>query len=741
MAEENSRLPSPAKTNEPLSPAQVYSTKPYDRTTTNQPQPIIIESFNSFQVNQVKCFEILLADQFNPSDLRVNINDSNQKDIEKRCDWHQDSQKQFKHFNKCQVSFIAPFVDAYTICVDVTNYPSLSGRFVAKAYDLSQVHVRNAPETCYSNEIYEFEVDASNAGQGQLEISVNEGEIPNQVQVLENGRCIVNFVPEEPTVHTVDIKFNSHNVKGCPFQVQVQPQDSSRANLLNVNKPKLIKDEHILVNTATSITILDLDTEKFDNDLLIIDPEGKIVAYNVTKTDNSIEYSFTPTVVGDYNVEIETDSLHKIPNSILSSFPLLLKVFDHKKVIVSGVTDGCVNHPIIFFIDASQTGSGNLEIRVSSKTRNVPNTPDAGNNSRIRVSFLPTESVEHSINVNFNGLPVPNSPFLINVFETPNATIPESSLNTFKYVAIDETTRFQVDCTYLSKTKSTSLDTNDFHGFILGPGNVSSEFSLISVKEDAIRSSFIVELKLSRIGPHELFMFVKNQIVPGCPFVCNVYNINDIKVSFEGQVREQNKNLVGRIGQPFQFRVDASKAGEGTLSLAVNAVGSGNPVQTKIDVAEEGLGLYNLTFIPTEHTPHSIDMSFNDRTVPNSPFEIDVFNVNGESSLKSNSVVASTTMPIKVVTEEDSPNQTVGNGRVNLEQSEMLTDIVVHGLSLRYALLNSTNAFIIETSKSTQARDFDVLISDPHNNLVDVRCYLRGDGSLLAEWIPRRVGK
>ncbi|CAB4057239.1 FLNA [Lepeophtheirus salmonis] len=64
---------------------------------------------------------------------------------------------------------------------------------------------------------FKFRVDASQAGEGQLEISINDGEVPNNVQVLGGGRCLVHFTPEVAKSHTIDIKFNSEPVKGCPF--------------------------------------------------------------------------------------------------------------------------------------------------------------------------------------------------------------------------------------------------------------------------------------------------------------------------------------------------------------------------------------------------------------------------------------------------------------------------------------------------------------------------------------------
>ena len=75
-------------------------------------------------------------------------------------------------------------------------------------------------------------VDASAAGEGQLEISINEGEVPNHVQVVGGGRCLVSFTPEQAKPHYIDIKFNGETVNGCPFVCSVA--DTSRV-LLNLS--------------------------------------------------------------------------------------------------------------------------------------------------------------------------------------------------------------------------------------------------------------------------------------------------------------------------------------------------------------------------------------------------------------------------------------------------------------------------------------------------------------------------
>jgi len=62
--------------------------------------------------------------------------------------------------------------------------------------------------------LFDLSVDASQAGEGQLEISINEGQVPNHVQVVGGGRCLISFTPETPKPHYINIKFNGETVIG-----------------------------------------------------------------------------------------------------------------------------------------------------------------------------------------------------------------------------------------------------------------------------------------------------------------------------------------------------------------------------------------------------------------------------------------------------------------------------------------------------------------------------------------------
>lgn len=120
-----------------------------------------------------------------------------------------------------RIYFTASVVGSYNFEVVLITDPSSCASFSSKAFDISRIHVSEIPKSCLLNANCEFQVDASQAGEGQLEIAVNDGEVPNQVQVQGNGRCQVSFKPEYCNPHIVDIKFNGFNVPGCPFTVIV----------------------------------------------------------------------------------------------------------------------------------------------------------------------------------------------------------------------------------------------------------------------------------------------------------------------------------------------------------------------------------------------------------------------------------------------------------------------------------------------------------------------------------------
>lgn len=152
-----------------------------------------------------------------------------------------------------------------------------------------------------------------------------------------------------------------------------------------------------------------------------------------------------------------------------------------------------------------------------------------------------------------------------------------------------------------------------------------------------------------------------------------------------------------------------------------------------------------IKFTPLITGKYSIDIRCLGQSVGSCPYEIEVrasqqqdhqqLHANSHAMNKNKTLSSTTSSGVS------SSSNAIPSAAFSSKEDELLQSIVVHGISLKCSPVNSTGAFIIETNRLAQARDFDVLITDPNNSLVDVQCYLQQDGNLLAEWTPRRVGK
>lgn len=97
--------------------------------------------------------------------------------------------------------------------IDVASVAITGSPFEVKIYDSSRIVVSDVR----GNEINkpcELMIDASNAGEGQLEIAVNDGTVKNNVKQIKAGQYAVSFLPTKQDNYSIDIRFNQEVVPG-----------------------------------------------------------------------------------------------------------------------------------------------------------------------------------------------------------------------------------------------------------------------------------------------------------------------------------------------------------------------------------------------------------------------------------------------------------------------------------------------------------------------------------------------
>ncbi|EGI61903.1 Filamin-A [Acromyrmex echinatior] len=503
-------------------------------------------------------------------DLEVNVEGPNGQAVPAQVTDNKDT--------TCSVAFTPRVVGEHRISVSYRNIPVVGSPFSCKVYDVTAIKVKDAKRGVIGMPVT-FLVETSQAGPGNLEVTVNGGRVQTSAQAQGPHTYAISFTPREPIVHTVDLRFNGEDVPGSPFNCQVS--DTAKVLVTEVL-------EKVSVNRVATFTI-EADASLGTPIVEVLSPTRESLSVHIKQNSHgTYTAGFTPKDVGDHSVEVKLNGSH------VEGSPFLVKAYNADKVKVTDINSGVVGKPIFFSINASQAGAGNLEIIVAVNGKNVPNYVQSEGNAKFRVNFKPQEAAVHSLSVRFNGEPVPGSPFSCKVVGVGQATISGHNL---KMSAVKRLMSFTVD----PQTSSTNCDV-----IATPPSGIALPITI-----EPIDSKYNVSFVPTEIGRHNISVLVDGESIKGSPFACNIYDVTKVHVSGLTEAL---------LGQATTFTVDAAEAGEGTLELVVST--ENNTV--KAEVVACARGLYDVTFVPQTMSAHYVNISFNDDNVPGSPFKCPV---------------------------------------------------------------------------------------------------------------------
>ncbi|XP_066251151.1 filamin-A isoform X3 [Euwallacea similis] len=497
-----------------------------------------------------------------------------------------------------QAEFVPRVVGEHRINVSVCGVPTVGSPYAAKVYDVQAIKVKESG-TGIVGKAVTFLVETSQAGPGNLEVTVNGGLVPTSAQAQGPHTYAISFTPREPTVHSVDLRFNGQDVPGSPFKCNVV----SAARIL---APEAL--DKVSVGRACSF-VVESPTPPI---VEVLGPARRSLPTQVNPqlgTTGKFEVSFTPLDVGDHSVEV------RLPSGHIEGSPFLVKAYDASRVTVTDIMDGVVGKPVSFSINASQAGAGNLEIIVAVGGRNVPNFVQSEGNARFKVNFKPTEAATHTLSVRFNGQPVPGSPFSCKV--SPGNVQPR--------VPVSGSGIELASVNVPAEVKIEGVTGGEPQVIVTAPTGKILPVKL-AVIADVYTAHFVPEL----VGRHSVAILINDQHVIGSPFSCNVYDVNKVIVSgLPGKKQDVNRAMndlslrelgPAEVGKPVTFSVDAAQAGEGTLELVVST----QHTTIKAEVVACARGLYDVTFVPLTAEDHFVNITFNDISVVGSPFHCSV---------------------------------------------------------------------------------------------------------------------
>jgi len=244
-----------------------------------------------------------------------------------------------------RIEFTTVEVGSYVIDVTVTGLSVPNSPLIAKAYDASLIKVTDITDGVVGD-LSTFRVDASKAGEGQLEISINDGDVPNAVQVLGGGKCLVTFTPEQAITHEIEVMFNNDQVPGSPFLCRVKDADdlSYGGSSGGFSRVAVELDHLGLVPVSLPAEFTIRVPEGADAELAV-SVQGPVEDIPVKVTGNvknGFIAQFIPNAVGLHVVLVEYNGV------AVGGTPFYSKAYDSDGVAVEGVPKGAVGKTVTF---------------------------------------------------------------------------------------------------------------------------------------------------------------------------------------------------------------------------------------------------------------------------------------------------------------------------------------------------------------------------------------------------------
>ncbi|KAJ7329309.1 hypothetical protein JRQ81_015483 [Phrynocephalus forsythii] len=450
-----------------------------------------------------------------------------------------------------------------------------------------------------------FTIDTKGAGTGGLGLTV-EGPCEAKIECQDNGdgSCSVSYLPTEPGEYAINILFAEAHIPGSPFKADIKPVfDPSK---VTASGPGLERGK--VGEVATFMVDCSKAGEAELTIEIISDSGVKAEVLIQNNSDGTYSITYIPSFPGTYTITIKYGG-HPVPK-----FPARVNVdpavdTSNVKVFGPGVEPRGVLREVTteFTVDArslTKTGGSHVKVRVINPSGAKTDTYITDNgDGTYRVQYTPFEDGVHLVEVTYDDVPVPKSPFRVGVTEgcdpsrAPFATCLETSQ----------------DFCLSGPGMKVGAGTGGLGLAIEGPSEAK-----MSCKDNKDGSCSVEYIPFTP-GDYDVNITFGGRPIPGSPFRVPVKDVVDpskVKCSGPGL----GAGVRARV--PQTFTVDCSKAGLAPLEVKVlGPTGMAEPVE----VRDNGDGTHTVNYTPATDGPYAVSVN---------PFKIKVLPAHDASKVR-----------------------------------------------------------------------------------------------------------
>ncbi|XP_077196543.1 filamin-C isoform X2 [Paroedura picta] len=461
-----------------------------------------------------------------------------------------------------------------------------------------------------------FTIDTKGAGTGGLGLTV-EGPCEAKIECQDNGdgSCSVSYLPTEPGEYAINILFAESHIPGSPFKADIKPVfDPSK---VTASGPGL---EHGKVGEVATFMVDCSKAGDAELTIEIISDSGvKAEVLIQNNSDGTYSITYIPSFPGTYTITIKYGG-HAVPK-----FPARVNVdpavdTSNVKVFGPGVEPRGVLREVTteFTVDArslTKTGGSHIKVRVINPSGAKTDTYITDNaDGTYRVQYTPYEDGVHLVEVTYDDVPVPKSPFRVGVTEGCDPSRVRAYGPGLEGGLVNKSNRFTVE--------TRGAGTGGLGLAIEGPSEAK-----MSCKDNKDGSCSVEYIPFTP-GDYDVNITFGGRPIPGSPFRVPVKDVVD-----PGKVKCSGPGLGAgvRARVPQTFTVDCSKAGLAPLEVMVLGPSG---VAEPVEVRDNGDGTHKVNYTPATDGPYTVSVKYAGQDVPRSPFKIKVLPAHDASKVR-----------------------------------------------------------------------------------------------------------
>uniref|UniRef100_A0A8C9QV41 Filamin A n=1 Tax=Scleropages formosus TaxID=113540 RepID=A0A8C9QV41_SCLFO len=524
---------------------------------------------------------------------------------------------------------------------------------VAQSLDLNKVKVSGVKLIVGKDQDITVKTKGA-GGQGKVAAVVTgpTGKaVPSKVEPgLSPESSQVRFIPREKGRYELALTYDGAPIPGSPFPLEaVAATDPSKVKITTLERSHYNECLNCKCYPLHSLQVLCSgpglerakvgEPGKFVVDCTNAGPAEltiEIISDNGTEAevhiqdngDGTYTITYIPLYPGVYTLTIRYGG-QDVPN-----FPARIKVepavdTSGVKVFGPGVEGKGVFREATtdFKVDAralTKSGGNHIKTCINNPSGNRTDAliRDLGDGT-YQVEYTPYEEGLHSVEVAYDGAPVPNSPFRVPVAEGCDPARVRVHGPGLQSGTTNKPNKFTVE--------TRGAGTGGLGLAMEGPSE--AKMSCTDNKD----GSCSVEYIPYEPGTYNLNVTYGGQPVTGSPFSVPVHDTVDAtKVKCLGQGLGTNV----RANIPQAFTVDANKAGVAPLKVRVQGP---KGVVEPVEVVDNGDQTHTISYVPTKEGPYSISILYADEEIPRSPFKVKVLPTHDASKVRASGPGLNTT--------------------------------------------------------------------------------------------------